>query len=117
MSDLNSGIPCDGWWHQEVFGRQPMKELRLKFDSGSIFGSGRDIIGLFTFRGKIDENGRVAMVKQYIGQHSVDYVGTYDGEGLLYGEWHIRDMKDRWLIRIKGFSSSSSSKEEIATID
>jgi hypothetical protein len=56
-------------------------------------------------------------VKQYIGQHSVDYVGTYDGEGLLYGEWQIRGMKDRWLIRIKGSESSASSKEEIATID
>lgn len=94
-----------------------MTELHLKFDSGFIIGSGRDIIGPFTFRGTIDSQGHVAMVKQYLGQHSVDYVGSYDGEGLLYGEWHIRDMKDRWLIRIKGVQGCSTTAEEIATID
>lgn len=117
MSHLNSGFPCDGWWQQAMFGRQPMEDLRLRFDSGFIVGSGRDIIGPFTFRGTIDQQGQVAMVKQYLGQHSVDYVGTYDGEGLLYGEWHIRDMQDRWLIRIKGSQGRSTSAEEIATID
>ena len=40
MSGSNSGIPCDGWWHQELFGRQPMDDLRLKFDGGGISGSG-----------------------------------------------------------------------------
>ena len=116
MSGSNSGIPCDGWWHQELFGRQPMDDLRLKFDGGGISGSGRDIIGPFTFRGRIDEQGHVAMIKQYIGQHSVDYIGTYDGEGLLYGEWHIGNSKDRWLIRIKG-SPAGAAQTDIAIVE
>lgn len=94
-----------------------MTELRLKFDSGVILGTGRDIIGPFTFHGTIDNQGHVAMVKQYIGQHSVDYVGIYDGEGLLYGDWHIGGSKDRWLIRIKSPAGSFTQAEEIATID
>lgn len=94
-----------------------MTELRLKFDSGYITGTGRDIIGPFTFHGTIDSQGHVAMIKQYIGQHSVDYVGIYDGEGLLYGDWHIGGSKDRWLIRIKGTTNHSQSSEEIATIE
>jgi hypothetical protein len=27
------------------------------------------------------------MVKQYIGQHRLSYLGTYDGEGTIFGRW------------------------------
>jgi hypothetical protein len=46
------------------------------------------MIGLFTVTGTI-EDGKVAIVKQYIVQHSVDYLGTYDGEGTMHGMWRI----------------------------
>jgi hypothetical protein len=74
-----------------MFGRQPMGPLLLRFHEGRIEGEGRDIVGPFTFTGEYDENGVVRMVKQYHGRrhHQVVYVGTYDGEGTIFGEWRI----------------------------
>jgi hypothetical protein len=110
-------IPCEGWWDQKAFGRQPMHDLYLKFDAGTISGGGADIIGLFTFRGTIDDQGRVVMRKQYLGQHAVDYLGTYDGEGTLYGEWVIQSTKDRWMIAFKRTGSLTGELQEVAVID
>jgi hypothetical protein len=99
MTKSHAGIACSGWWQEVGFGRQPMQELYLRFDAGRISGSGRDIVGAFTFFGAIDEQGRVVMKKKYLGQHTVDYEGTYDGEGLMWGEWRIGPAKNRWMIR------------------
>jgi hypothetical protein len=63
-------------------------------------------VGLFTFTGTIDAQGRVAMLKRYLGQHTVEYHGTYDGEGLLWGKWHIGPITDKWLIRLKRSSGA-----------
>ena len=97
------GIPCEGWWQQDGFGRQPMHDLRLRFDEFRIFGSGYDIIGPFTLTGGIAE-GQVMLAKEY-PTHSVFYFGTYDGEGLFFGEWLCGNARDRWLIKIKGPSA------------
>jgi hypothetical protein len=105
MSTPN-GIRCSGWWQQPGLGRQAMHELRLSFDGGELRGSGHDVVGLFTLTGTLNERGAVALVKQYLGQHAVDYLGTYDGEGLLYGEWRIGHWHDKWLIRIQGSPAS-----------
>jgi hypothetical protein len=78
-----------GYWDQEVWGRQPMGPLNLRFKDGRIEGEGRDIIGRFTFTGVYDERGAIRMVKQYIGKHRVLYEGTYDGEGTIFGQWSI----------------------------
>jgi hypothetical protein len=102
MAEIQSEIPCEGWWQERGWGRQPMLNLRLKFDAGSIFGSGHDVIGPFTFHGQATTDGKLTMVKQYIGLHAVDYFGTYDGEGLMWGEWHILGTRDQWLIRFRG---------------
>jgi hypothetical protein len=59
----------------------------LRIDEGVIEGEGNDCIGPFTFRGHYDAQGNVTMVKQYIGQHSLSYEGTYDGEGTIHGRW------------------------------
>jgi hypothetical protein len=115
-SNTSRPIPCEGWWDQKAIGRQPMHDLYLKFDSGTIAGGGADIIGLFTLHGTIDEQGRVAMRKQYLGQHSVDYYGTYDGEGLLWGEWNILGFKDRWMIKLKSARSSAAEPLEVAIV-
>ena len=110
-----TGIPCEGWWDQEHFGRQQMHQLRLRFESGRIAGTGSDIIGPFTFAGTIGEDGTVAMVKRYVGQHSVDYVGTYDGEGMMWGEWRIGPHHNQWLIKIIG-SRGTVSDQAVAEI-
>src|SRR5689334_2599846 len=78
-------MPCEGWWEQDILGRQPMRELLLRFEGGQIAGSGHDIVGPFTIAGTIAADGNVAMVKRYVGAHAVRYVGSYDGEGLMWG--------------------------------
>jgi hypothetical protein len=94
---------CDGWWEQDWYGRQPMENLSISFDGGRIQGSGFDIIGPFTLDGVIDQNGGVAILKQYIEQHSVDYLGRCDGEGTMTGEWRIGASRGRWMISIRRF--------------
>src|SRR5690349_1495187 len=46
-------MPCEGWWEQDILGRQPMRELLLRFEGGQIAGSGHDIVGPFTIAGTI----------------------------------------------------------------
>ena len=80
----------DGFWVQEAFGRQPMREFELRFVNGTITGGGKDIVGRFTFAGAYDlKTGHVLMVKQYIGKHAVRYTGEPDGEGSIQGTWEI----------------------------
>jgi hypothetical protein len=80
----------DGFWVQNVWGRQAMKAFVLNFTAGRITGGGRDVIGRFLFEGEYDETtGAVRMVKQYIGKHQVLYLGRPDGEGSIQGTWHI----------------------------
>jgi len=94
-----------------------MEPLQLSFDQGRIEGSGADIIGAFTFSGRMADDGRVAMQKQYVGQHSVDYYGTYDGEGVMSGEWRISFSRGPWMIRIRrlGVDAATEIKEFVPT--
>lgn len=94
-------VPCDGWWEEVGYGRQPMLQLQLRMSGGQIKGSGIDTVGPFTFTGTISEGGVVAMIKQYLGQHQVEYLGSYDGEGTMFGEWRIGPFKDQWAIKFK----------------
>lgn len=95
-----SVVHCTGWWEQDWYGRQPMHQLRLLFLEDQFEGSGTDIVGPFTMAGTIAADGTVRMVKQYLGQHSVEYVGTYDGEGVLSGTWHVSYLRGPWMIRL-----------------
>ncbi len=80
----------DGFWVSPGMGRQAMTAFALHFDAGAITGSGRDVVGRFTFEGAYDETtGDVRMVKQYLGRHAVLYVGRPDGEGSIQGMWSI----------------------------
>jgi len=82
--------PWQGYWEQARYGRQPMIDLVLSFAKGVIRGSGKDIVGRFTFHGSYDQaTGAVVMTKQYLGAHAVDYRGQYDGEGTIFGHWSI----------------------------
>lgn len=82
----------DGFWEQTGFGRQSMLAFHLSFQAGVISGEGKDIIGRFIFDGLCDPtNGRVRMVKKYLGKHTVLYEGEPDGEGCIFGTWHIGD--------------------------
>ena len=74
------------------------------------------MIGEFKLRGTIAEAGKVNLVKQYVGMHAVDYVGTYDGEGLMWGQWWIGSLNNRWLIKIKRSKAAPSDATDIETI-
>jgi hypothetical protein len=91
----------DGFWVQAGWGRQAMTPFTLRFADGRVLGSGRDVIGLFSFSGEYDEaTGRVRLVKQYIGRHRVLYVGQPDGEGSIQGTWFIgEDQTGPFLLR------------------
>jgi hypothetical protein len=105
-----SFVHCDGWWEQAGHGRQLMEQLRIEFDGGTIRGSGPDIIGLFPLIGTIEE-GKVAIVKQYLGQHSVDYLGTFDGEGTMHGMWRIESFAGEWMIKVVGHAVETDEAE------
>ncbi len=90
-----------------------MRELRLRFDAGRIAGSGHDIVGAFTISGTIAADGGVIMNKRYLGMHAVRYVGSYDGEGLLWGQWWIGALHNRWLIKIRQARDSATSEREM----
>ena len=103
-------VQCEGWWEQEEFGRQPMQQLQLKFEGHQLAGSGVDIIGPFALHGTL-ENANLAIVKRYIGQHSVDYIGTYDGEGTMHGMWSIGLIGGEWMIKIVAESGQVRTRE------
>lgn len=89
----------EGWWEQEWYGRQPMTGLQLTIEGSELRGSGWDMVGPFTLQGQIQGN-LVAIIKQYLGQHRVEYYGHYDGEGVLAGEWRIPPFAGRWSISL-----------------
>lgn len=93
-------LECEGWWVQDFFGRQPMSPLTLTFDEGNISGSGKDIVGPFTMEGVL-KDGKVAIDKQYVGQHATTYLGEFDGEGSMQGTWHIDGNTGPWGIHMR----------------
>jgi len=80
-----------GFWEQRHFGRQEMHAFELHFrPDGQARGQGTDLVGPFTFAGTAHPaTGHVTLVKQYLGKHTVKYVGQPDGEGCILGQWTI----------------------------
>ncbi|MCA9132325.1 MAG: hypothetical protein KDA45_04195 [Planctomycetales bacterium] len=91
---------CLGWWQQEGWGRQPMRELQLGFSGHCIEGHGVDVVAPFSLTGLLRPDGTVQIVKQYLGRHTVQYVGHYDGEGTLFGQWGIGGCRGDWSIKL-----------------
>ena len=48
----------DGWWEQDLYGRQPMESLSLAFSNHQLNGAGVDMIGPFTLIGSIDDRSQ-----------------------------------------------------------
>ena len=80
-----------GFWEQRAHGRQEMSAFELHFQpNGQARGQGIDMVGPFTFAGSVyPVTGHATLVKQYLGKHSVKYVGQPDGEGCIHGTWTI----------------------------
>lgn len=100
-------VRCAGWWEQDGLGRQMMEPLQVRFEDDHLVGAGTDVIGDFTLRGVIRDS-TVTIVKQYVGAHSVDYPGTFDGEGTLQGLWSIHGIGGRWLIKVVASEAGST---------
>jgi len=90
-----------------------MEQLRLQFSQGRIRGSGTDVIGPFTFSGTLSQEGRVAMLSQSLGRRGVQYLGFYDGEGLMSGEWRVFIDHGRWMIRIRSAPADAETVAEL----
>jgi len=101
MSEVRRLVPCEGWWEQVFHGRQPMDDLQLAVDGRAVDGVGTDIIGRFTLQGLISDDGRVSILKDYLGRHSVRYEGHHDGEGRMWGVWSLPGFNGRWLIAFR----------------
>ena len=72
------GRPQRGWMH-----------LYMTFDEGRIKGEGTDYVGPWTATGSYDtQTGVCSWVKDYVGQHNVNYFGQITEKGIL-GEWSI----------------------------
>ena len=104
-----------GYCEQRGLGSQPMEDLSFQLADGLIRGGGRDIIGLFTFYGRMEQDGRVLMTKQYIGQHAVAYQGQYDGEGTIFGQWSIGPW-DRGDFMLRLSRADNSAAEQSITL-
>ena len=107
-----SRCKCIGWWQQEGYGRQPMHQLQIAFQGSHIEGSGVDLIAPFTLTGNLRSDGAVEIVKQYSGRHTVLYVGQYDGEGTLYGDWDIDGYRGLWSIKLLQLDPVDADREE-----
>lgn len=65
-----------------------MKIDDMNIYQGAVTGKGRDDVGEFTISGKIDQSNSLSFTKQYIGQHAVEYNGTFT-ERQMSGKWSI----------------------------
>jgi hypothetical protein len=101
---MSQPLNSRGWWEQHGYGRQSMDPLRVELRGDRLSGVGVDVIGPFRLDRRIDRGGKAEILKQYIGQHQVLYVGRYDGEGTFSGQWSVGGDAGTWLI----FVGSSS---------
>jgi hypothetical protein len=87
------GGPWTGFFQQswKAPGRFPT-DVDLRFQDGELWGEGRDLVGRYTVRGTYDRaDGRCEWTKQYVGRHSVSYLGYNEGNG-IWGVWEIRAL-------------------------
>jgi hypothetical protein len=91
-----------------------MQALEIFFEDGDFHGTGFDVVGVFQIRGTIRPDGTVAIHKQYLGAHSVTYLGAADGEGTMSGSWTIGShIGGRWSINYRATEIESDAIEEI----
>lgn len=85
-SDLFSGGPVKGWYHDAYLGtNEPMEFDYFKLTGGTVMGQGGDSVGPFTMRGaysatSIPREYSISWTKQYIGKHAVTYNGLLQAQ-------------------------------------
>lgn len=76
--------PRSGLWNgfYSQFGEEHPFSLQMNFKETTVQGVGIDEIGMYRISGDWDKHtGQVVFLKQYEGQHSVNYKGTLSGDG------------------------------------
>ena len=119
LGGMSAGqFPSGEWTGFYVYSRRPdrfLMDLQLRFDSGRISGSGWDDIGSFEISGTYSEQTlECSWVKQYHGQHAVDYTGFREGKG-IWGTWRVWGGKGGfhiWPIGAGGDALERSEKAE-----
>lgn len=96
---MDDRFPNGEWigFYIQPDGRQRhVMDLLLQFAGDRISGNGKDPIGEFTITGTFDTTtGKCSWVKQYVGQHSVEYTGEARERGII-GQWRISGMPKFW---------------------
>lgn len=83
---INATLPTwKGHYNQD--GNDYDMDIKMFMRNGTVGGNGTDAVGAFWINGT-DNNGEVAFVKQYVGQHSVNYAGTFN-RNKVEGTWEI----------------------------
>merc|ERR1711879_355226 len=76
--DFEISVRIPRWTgHYEQGGNHHM-EMDLSITANGVYGNGYDDVGFWVARGYCNGN-EVGFRKQYVGQHFVDYKGTYHG--------------------------------------
>ena len=97
------GLPTSGRWSgYYAYHEHDVKHrmtLHLTFSgTGVIEGDGIDDIGMFHISGVFKAATREATwLKVYVGMHSVDYRGMYDGRS-IFGTWLLGGMSGPFRI-------------------
>ena len=113
-------IPPSGpWFGYYLYGHSGQRHrmrLNLTFTlDGKLFGDGIDDVGPFLIRGVfISLNQQASWTKSYIGRHSVEYMGIYDGRSIC-GDWTLVMMSGGFWIWPGGLEEgiAESVEEEI----
>jgi len=102
-------IRFEGWWEQSGLGRQPMHNLMIEFVNDQLEGNGDDLVGSFVLSGHL-QGDQIAIRKQYLGKHVIDYHGKSEGEGIYSGDWSFGGLVGgKWWIRARSIADGSAN--------
>jgi hypothetical protein len=106
--------PWAGYYAYPDWNNRHRMQLYLTFSAnGNIDGGGIDDIAPFAIHGIYDSATRAAKwTKAYIGMHSVDYQGVFDGLNIL-GNWSILRVSGAFRIWPGTAVEDIESAEEI----
>ena len=96
----NKTVPWKGNYSQGGQ-KSEMKFNNFQFNfGGGIFGSGSDQVGQFNINGSCAPNGEVNFKKQYVGKHTVDYKGKFNGTA-IDGNWSVSGLTGPFHIELE----------------
>ena len=106
-----------GFYLQPDSRQRHVMDLFLQFGRDRISGKGDDPVGEFTITGEYDtKTGKCSWVKQYVGQHSVQYTGEARERGII-GQWRIAGLPEFWFgpffIWPRAFGDLESAFEKV----